>query len=761
MTPGMEKRRVDFTDLVFYLAIASKHARLMVLLMAVAMAAGLVYYIYARPVYNVRADVEYFAFRTVFGGGTEEVEGGRFYDEQVLSALSAPHVSKLVMKKLGYVEDPDSGEKPLIKKIGASFDSEKNILLDIYLFEPTWCRTFPKLLVESYMQDRTDQRLLLRQRIDQRYTDEISRLEEKIGAHSKEQQKFDGQYDPENLQLELERLRTVPRELAVVREKMNSLDRVRKKLLTSRDLTTIEKLTLLSSVDVGLKPGMLVPRSSEDGDILRNTLPQEGNDPNIIRRGGGREERLRNGRIPMMASGLGSRVGSGRQESRVVQRDYLRPQSRTWEELTSEQYRIEQEIQDNSSVFLPRHPKMVDLQDKLTGVKEQLNTALFNAATHFDLAAGHLRAQEKDLLERMPRYEAVKTQWEDYRAGQNPNDTPWKAAYEKANRNLQEALFKLDQESVTLNYRGLKKVRDVVPVSPNRFKLVLYSLILGVALAIGLPFLLEFLDQTVTNMDKLEAETHMKGLGLVPDFEETIAEAYPLLGSDTMTDPDMLENFRVIRTNLIASAATSKYPQIIMVTSTGPKEGKTVVASNLALSFAQMGDKTLLIDTNLRRGLAHHLFSVRASPGLSNVLCEKLDVNEALHETSTENLSVLSTGDHLDGDIEMLGSTRMQQVMEELRGKYQRIVLDSPPVLGLSETAVLQPVVDGTVMVIWSAFTSTRQIRTAMDILKDNHANFYGFILNRLDLTATMNRFHYYYYSNHYYNRYQSLARVS
>ena len=179
-------------------------------------------------------------------------------------------------------------------------------------------------------------------------------------------------------------------------------------------------------------------------------------------------------------------------------------------------------------------------------------------SSHFDLAANHLRAQEAALRVRMPHYEEIKKQWEQYQRDKSGprGGTPWEDAYKKANADLERALFKLDEESVSLTFKANKRVRDVVPVSPPRFRLMLYSFILGIALAIGLPFLLEFLDQTVTNMDKLEAETHMKGLGLVPDFEETIAEAYPLLGSDTMTDPDMLENFRVIRTNLIASAAT-------------------------------------------------------------------------------------------------------------------------------------------------------------------------------------------------------------
>lgn len=763
MTPGTEKRRVDFTDVVFYLAIASKHARLMVLLVSVALAAGLVYYVYARPLYNVRADVEYFG-HTATLGGQEEAERERFYDSQVLNDLQAPHVTKIVLNELGYREDPDGGGKPMVKKIGASFDSEQNILLDIYVFEPSWCRQFPELLVEAYMKDRAEKRKVLRERIEARYDAEITRLEEKISEFQKEKRAFDGNYRPDDLRMELDQLRKIPRDLVLVREKIATYERVKKRLLTSKNLTTTEKLTLLNSVDVGLKAGMLVPATPEDGMMIEQTIPGQSSvggsgGGDIVRRDDVRGTPVHSGRIARMGEG-GSRATTG--QSRVVQRSYLNNPAQTWEDLVRDQYRLEQEIQDNSRVFLPRHPKMIALQRELTTVRQRLDTARYNAATRFELAGSHLYAQEKDLLERMPRYEKVKNQWDEYESKRpGLSSTPWQSAYEKARQELERALFRLDQESVTLQFRSLKRVRDQVPISPSRAKLVVFSLLLGLGLAIGIPFLLEFLDQTVTNMDKLEAETHMKGLGLVPDFEETIAEAYPLLGSDTMTDPDMLENFRVIRTNLIASAATSKYPQIIMVTSTGPKEGKTVVSANLALSFAQMGDKTLLIDTNLRRGLVHHLFSVRSSPGLSNVLCEKLDVSQAIRETSTENLSVLATGDHLDGDIEMFGSTRMQQVMEELRGKYQRIVLDSPPVLGLSETAILQPVVDGTVMVIWSAFTSTRQIRTAMDILKDNHANFYGFVLNRLDLSATMNRFHYYYYSNHYYNRYQSLTRVS
>lgn len=748
MTPGMEKRKVDFTDLVFYLAIASKHARLMVLLVSLSLIGGLVYYVYARPLFYSRSVVKFVDLKPI-GQDIDEVQGNRFYRQNILSELSdSAHVIRRVYDRLGYVETPDNPGRPMHKKVSASFDSENNIRLDVWVYDPSWAEPFPEYLVEEFMADRKKRAEELKTLVETRYSAELERIQAKIREEHEERAKLDKTYNPDQLVIEVEQLSAIPKQLFQVNQKLDQIERVRAQLLTSANLTVIERLTLYHSVDAGLRPGMIVPQLDTSAGTGTGTSA-------------GAEPRRRGFLLPKDGEGMlgGDSTQHG---SRVVSREVLNENPMVWQTLQRDLFRLEQELREKSRMFLDKHPTIVELRRQLDGVKKALDKALYDAAYLFELSYARLRDQKKSLELQMPQYEDARARLNKYEqdksvAGQG-ND--WTQLMVEARKKIENAVYAAQEDRVELSFVGHQLVRKQVPVSPNRIKLVVFSFAFGVALAIGIPFLIEFLDQTVTNMDKLEAETHMKGLGLVPDFEDTIAEAYPLLGSENMTDPDMLENFRVIRTNLVSAAATSKYPQVVMVTSTGPKEGKTVVSSNLALSFAQMGDKTLYIDTNLRRGLVHHLFSVRSSPGLSNVLVEKLDVSEAIRETAVENFSVLPAGDHLDGDIEMLGSQRFQQIMEELRGKYQRIVLDAPPVLGLSETAVIQPVVDGVVLVIWSAFTSTRQIRTAMDILNDNHANMYGFVLNRLDLTATMNRFHYYYYSNHYYNRYQSMARV-
>ena len=166
------------------------------------------------------------------------------------------------------------------------------------------------------------------------------------------------------------------------------------------------------------------------------------------------------------------------------------------------------------------------------------------------------------------------------------------------------------------------------------------------------------------------------------------------------------------------------------------------------------------MDTDLRRGRLHRLFGYRKSPGLSNVLLGECTLEEALRPTVHGSLMVLSAGKHLDTGTELLGSARFTEIMQELRHRFDRIVMDTPPVLGLSDTSVMQSQVDGVLFVIWSAHTSIRTMKTAIEMLQSNNANFYGFVLNRLDLNASTNYYQYYYYSNDYYYHTQTLENA-
>jgi capsular exopolysaccharide synthesis family protein len=188
-----------------------------------------------------------------------------------------------------------------------------------------------------------------------------------------------------------------------------------------------------------------------------------------------------------------------------------------------------------------------------------------------------------------------------------------------------------------------------------------------------------------------------------------------------------------------------------------PQEGKTVVAANLAMSFATKGEKTLLVDGDLRRGRLHRLFGCQNKPGLSDVLSKYNSLADACRPSGNENLTIMTCGKHLNWASELLDTPSFINLMQDLRSQYQRIIIDTPPVLGLSETSIMQRMADSVLLVIWSSHTQMPNIKDAIVALQTNGAKFAGFVLNRLDFSAFANRYKYFYYSPRYYTNYKAI----
>ncbi|MFN7139154.1 MAG: CpsD/CapB family tyrosine-protein kinase, partial [Limisphaerales bacterium] len=185
-------------------------------------------------------------------------------------------------------------------------------------------------------------------------------------------------------------------------------------------------------------------------------------------------------------------------------------------------------------------------------------------------------------------------------------------------------------------------------------------------------------------------------------------------------------------------------PQVLIVTSAMPQEGKTVVSSNLAMSFALKGEKTLLIDADLRRGRLYRVFDAQNKPGLSDVLREHRPIEDAFRPTGHENLTLLTCGKHLDAACELIDTPAFAKMLQEMRKRYDRIIIDTPPVLGLAETSIIQRLADGVVFVIWSGYTPMRNVKAAVQTLQTNGTKFLGFVLNRLDFQSLGNRYKYF-----------------
>ena len=214
-----------------------------------------------------------------------------------------------------------------------------------------------------------------------------------------------------------------------------------------------------------------------------------------------------------------------------------------------------------------------------------------------------------------------------------------------------------------------------------------------------------------------------------------------------LTEPrsPMTEAFRTLRTN-ISYAAVDREIKSILITSAHMGEGKSTTSANLAVVMAQTGQETLLVDCDLRKPMLHKIFELANHKGLTNLLTETLPLEELLHPTQQDKLQVLTSGPIPPNPAEMLASRRMANLLEELRSRYERIIIDTTPIEAVTDAIVLSSQVDGVLLVVNSGRTPVQLARDARDKLARANAHLLGIILNRIKRDSN-GYYHYYYYS--------------
>nr|WP_304220094.1 CpsD/CapB family tyrosine-protein kinase [Fredinandcohnia onubensis] len=213
----------------------------------------------------------------------------------------------------------------------------------------------------------------------------------------------------------------------------------------------------------------------------------------------------------------------------------------------------------------------------------------------------------------------------------------------------------------------------------------------------------------------------------------------------TMLNPKspISEQYRTIRTNIEFSTVDEDM-RLIMVTSSGPGEGKSTTTNNIAVVFAQQGKKVLLVDSDLRKPTVHYSFRVDNHNGLTNVLTKQEKLEHAIRETDQENLYVLPSGPIPPNPAEMLGSKAMDQLLNDVKDLFDVVVFDTPPVLAVSDGQVLANKLDGVVLVVSSGKTETEAALKAKETLMNSKAKLLGVVLNNIKRTESQ---YYYYYA--------------
>lgn len=387
-----------------------------------------------------------------------------------------------------------------------------------------------------------------------------------------------------------------------------------------------------------------------------------------------------------------------------------------------------------------KHPDMIKLAAELQTTETQLDAEINKVVQSVKNEYLSAQAQERTLAADLERQKGDALALN--RAGIEYSVLSREA---ESNKQIYESLLQRAKEtgiSGELKTSGIRVVDFAEvprePVRPNKRTDLLLGLFGGLIAGVGLAFFLEYFDRRVKNPEEIQRFLGVPFLGMVP--------AVAANGNGD-TARRLIEAFGTICTNVIVSSAGEK-SKTISVTSSQPGEGKTVVASNLALALANSGKRVLILDADMRRPRQHQVFRTRREPGLSSLLAGEAKASEAICKTETPGLWLLPSGPLPPNPADLLRSDTFERFLDTLGDQFDWIVIDSPPVLTVTDPAVVAHRSSGVVFVVGSEQVDRAMAQRAVEQLTAARANILGAVLNRVNVDK----------DPYYYARYRTAA---
>jgi capsular exopolysaccharide synthesis family protein len=425
--------------------------------------------------------------------------------------------------------------------------------------------------------------------------------------------------------------------------------------------------------------------------------------------------------------------------------------------------------------FGPNNPQVIDVKKQVAAIQEQVDAS--RKMLEERLKADYERAvRDEDALRsalEQAKEEAVQLNQDtiQYNILRQNVDTA-KVLYT-------EFLQKTNQTDIQLaeQHNNMRLVEPAEmpmgPVGPNRMRTIMIGLFFSLIAGVGLAFLLERLDNTIKTVEDVSRYTQLPALSVIPAISSsgsrrllpkgkskgavaTSVSVQPVgEGKTKSIQLAALENrssaaeaYRMLRTSVLLSAAGHP-PRTILVTSGEPGEGKTTTVINTAISLSQLGASVLIIDCDLRKPSAHTIFGMDHVTGLSTYLSRDVELDDLIHSLQIPNLSLLPCGPIPPNPAELLSSDKMKTLLQSMATRYDHILIDSPPLISVTDPVILSTLVDGVILVVHGG-KSTREIaRRARQDLESVGAKIFGVVLNNVDLRREG-------YDGYYYYRYYS-----
>jgi len=356
------------------------------------------------------------------------------------------------------------------------------------------------------------------------------------------------------------------------------------------------------------------------------------------------------------------------------------------------------------------------------------------------------------------------------------NAQTYQELYNLLEKRYQEALISEEQTPSGIEVVDLA-VPEYNPVAPKRGVTITFGVIIGLLLGVGIVLLIHGLDQSIHTPEQAEKlGTLLATIPVIETFDENLrakasTNVKVIEGPETESrkiashlvthfDPksSVSEAYRALRTSLLFSRVSTveadgtKLGSLFGITSSAPKEGKSTTISNLAITVAQGGQKVLLIDCDLRRPVLHAVFGYNKEPGITNYLVGRATIDDIIRTSPIRNLDIITSGTIPPNPSELIGSVRMKEFLAEMQKRYDLILIDTPPVIAVTDAQIVSTLVDGMIIVISSGVTQTELAKRSKDLVMKVGGKVVGLVLNNFDIYNTYGSYYKYYrYYNYYY----------